>query len=65
MAPQHERSDRRAAVDAKLTELMLYAKELCRGALVDISSLQYENENATSKSFPLAPCPMPRWTDSN
>lgn len=54
MAPQHESFDRRAVVDAKLTELMLYAKELCPGALVDISSLQYEDEDGHVEVFPPA-----------
>ena len=49
---QHETSDRRTAVDAKLTELMLYAKELCPSAVVDISSLQYEDEDGHVEVFP-------------
>ena len=51
---QYETSDRRIAVDAKLTELMLYAKELCPGALVDISSLQYEDEDGHVEVVPPA-----------
>ena len=31
MALQHESFDRRSAIDARLTELMLYAKDLCPG----------------------------------
>jgi hypothetical protein len=54
MAPQHENSDRRTAVDAKLTELALYAKELCPGAFVDISPLQYEDEDGHVEVFPPA-----------
>ena len=54
MAPQRENSDRRTAVDAKLTELALYAKELCPGAFVDISSLQYEDEDGHVEVFPPA-----------
>lgn len=54
MAPQDESFDRRAAVDARLTELMLYAKELCPGALVDISPLQYEDEDGHVEVFPPA-----------
>lgn len=54
MAPQHERVDRRTVVDAKLTELMLYAKELCPGASVDSSSLQYEDEDGHVEVFPPA-----------
>lgn len=51
---QHETSDRRSAVDAKLTELMLYAKELCPGAVVDISPLQYEDEDGHVEVYPPA-----------
>lgn len=54
MARQHETTDRRVTVDAKLTELMLYAKELCPGAFVDISSLQYEDEDGHVEVFPPA-----------
>lgn len=54
MAPQYETSDRRTAVDAKLTELMLYAKELCPGGGVDISPLQYEDEDGHVEVFPPA-----------
>ena len=49
---QHETSDRRTAVDAKLTELMLYAKELCPSAVVDTSSLRYEDEDGHVEVFP-------------
>jgi len=52
MARQHETMDRRATVDAKLTELMLYAKELCPGALVAISPLQYEDEDGHVEVVP-------------
>ena len=52
MAPQHENSDRRTAVDAKLTELALYAKELCPSASVDVSPLQYEDEDGHVEVFP-------------
>jgi len=51
---QHETSDRRSAVDAKLTELMLYAKELCPGAVVDTSPLQYEDEDGHVEVYPPA-----------
>ena len=49
---QRETSDRRTAIDVKLTELMLYAKELCPSAVVDISSLQYEDEDGHVEVFP-------------
>lgn len=52
MAPQHESFDRCSAIDARLTELMLYAKDLCPGAVVDISPLQYEDEDGHVEVFP-------------
>jgi hypothetical protein len=39
------RDDRRALVDAKLTELGLYAKELCPEGAVEMSSVRYEDED--------------------
>jgi hypothetical protein len=36
---------------------MLYAKELCPGALVDISSLQYEDEDGHVEIVPPAKWP--------
>ena len=54
MAPQDEISDRRTAVDIKLTEFALYAKKLCPGALVDVSPLQYEDEDGHVEVFPPA-----------
>lgn len=54
MAPQHDIAYRRRAVDAKLTELALYAKELCPGAFVDVSPLQYEDEDGHVEVFPPA-----------
>jgi hypothetical protein len=39
------RDDRRALLDAKLTELSLYAKELCPDAVVEASAVQYEDED--------------------
>jgi len=52
MAPQYESFDRRSAIDAKLTELLLYAKELCPSAVVEISPLQYEDEDGHVEVFP-------------
>ena len=42
----------RALLDAKLTELALYAKELCPEAAVEASPLQYEDEDGHVKVFP-------------
>ena len=39
------REDRRALLDAKLTELSLYAKELCPEAVVEASAAQVEDED--------------------
>jgi hypothetical protein len=39
------RDDRRALVDAKLTELGLYAKELCPEGAVEMSAVRYEDED--------------------
>ena len=44
--------DRRSLLDAKLTELALYAKELCPDARVDASSLTYEDEDGRVEIFP-------------
>jgi hypothetical protein len=45
-------SDRRAVLDDKLTELALYAKELCPGASVESSSTAYEDEDGHVEIFP-------------
>jgi hypothetical protein len=42
----------RALLDTKLTELMLYAKELCPDARVEASTLQYEDEDGHIRVFP-------------
>ena len=42
----------RALLDAKLTELMLYAKELCPEAVVKASSHSYEDEDGHVDIFP-------------
>jgi hypothetical protein len=39
------RDDRRALIDAKLTELGLYAKELCPEGAVEMSTVRYEDED--------------------
>ncbi len=44
--------DYRALLDAKLTELALYAKELCPEAVVKASSVQYEDEDGSVYIFP-------------
>ena len=43
---------RRALLDAKLTELALFAKELCPAATVEASSIQYEDEDGRVEMFP-------------
>ena len=42
----------RALLDAKLTELALYAKELCPDAVVETSAIQYEDEDGHVEVFP-------------
>jgi hypothetical protein len=46
------KDDRRALLDRKLTELLLYAKELCPEAWVEASIIQYEDEDGHVKVFP-------------
>ena len=45
-------NDRRALLDAKLTELMLLAKQLCPSAAVEGSTIQYEDEDGRVEMFP-------------
>jgi hypothetical protein len=54
MIPRYDVAGRRAAVDSKLTDLALYAKELCPGAVVEASPLQYEDEDGHIEVFPPA-----------
>ena len=44
--------DRRALLDAKLTELVLFAKQLCPSAAVEGSAIQYEDEGGRVEIFP-------------
>jgi hypothetical protein len=46
------KDDRRVLLDRKLTELLLYAKELCPEARVEASTIQYEDEDGHVKVFP-------------
>jgi hypothetical protein len=46
------RDDRRALLDRKLTELLLYAEELCPEGRVEVSTLQYEDEDGHVTIFP-------------
>ena len=52
MVLQRDGDDRRAWLDDKLTELMLYAKELCPEAVIEVSTLQYEDEDGHVRVFP-------------
>jgi hypothetical protein len=47
-----DRDDRRKLLDRKLTELLLYAKELCPDGRVEVSTLQYEDEDGHVTIFP-------------
>lgn len=42
----------RALLDDKLTELALYAKELCPEAVVEVSATSYEDEDGHVDIFP-------------
>ncbi len=44
--------DRRALLDATLTDLSLYAKGLCPDATVEISTVRYEDEDGHVDVFP-------------
>jgi hypothetical protein len=52
MTPQTPPHDYRLRLDALLTELALYAKELCPEAEVEASALQYEDEDGRVEVFP-------------
>ena len=52
MEPRPKRDDRQALLDAKLTELALYAKEICPEAAVEASTTQYEDEDGHVEIFP-------------
>jgi hypothetical protein len=45
-------ADRRALLDSKLTELGLYAKELCPDARVEMSLVRYDDEDGHVDVFP-------------
>lgn len=45
-------TDRRSLLDSKLTELGLYAKELCPDARVEMSTIRYEDEDGHVTLFP-------------
>jgi hypothetical protein len=42
----------RVLLDEKLTELALYAKELCPEAVVEVSAMSYEDEDGHVDIFP-------------
>lgn len=52
MDPRASTDARRALLDAKLTELALFAKELCPAATVEASAIQYEDEDGRVEMFP-------------
>ncbi len=52
MEARSRRDGYRAVLDAKLTELALYAKELCPEAVVETSTIQYEDEDGHVEVFP-------------
>ena len=52
MDPRARADDRRSLLDSKLTELTLFAKELCPAATVEASAIQYEDEDGRVEVFP-------------
>ncbi len=52
MEAHSKRNGYRALLDAKLTELALYAKELCPDAVVETSTIHYEDEDGHVEVFP-------------
>lgn len=54
MDPTASTDDRRALLDAKLTELALLAKELCPAARVEADTVPYEDEDGAVEVFPPA-----------
>lgn len=52
MEPIPTSPDRRRLLDLKLTELVLYAKELCPEAEVEASTITYEDEDGRVEIFP-------------
>jgi hypothetical protein len=52
MKSQTFQKDYRTLLDATLTELALYAKELCPEAVVAASDLHYEDEDGRVEVFP-------------
>ena len=52
MGGRRRSRDRRALLDAKVTELMLYAKELCPSATVKADTISYEDEDGNVHVFP-------------
>ena len=52
MVPSTSASDRRALLDAKLTELVLLTKELCPSATGEASALPYEDKDGRVEIFP-------------
>ena len=52
MEVERDNTDRRVLLDAMLTELSLYAKELCPEATVEASTIRYEDEDGHVDVFP-------------
>jgi hypothetical protein len=57
MGGKRRSRDRRALLNAKLTELMLLAKELCPEATVKANTIQYEEEDGHVDVFPPSTLP--------
>ena len=57
MGGRRRSHDRRVLRDAKLTELMLFAKELCPAATVKADTIRYEDEDGHVGVFPPSTLP--------
>ena len=52
MRHQTQQDNYRALLDTKLTELALYAKEICPEAAIEANTIQYEDEDGRVEVFP-------------
>ena len=52
MDPRAGTDDRRALLDAKLTELVLLSKQLCPSTAVEASAIQYDDEDGRLEVLP-------------
>jgi hypothetical protein len=60
MTAPSKKAGYRALLHARLTELALYAKELCPDGVVETSTIQYEDEDGHVEVFPPPDLPEPQ-----